>query len=253
MSSFGQKIKQLRESMGISQKQVAEAAGIKPSSYFHIENGKTQSITIEVGKGIAKALGISFDELFEIESASDSRKKLLDLIDEQENTIQKLNKDLADKDTLIEHFRDKYKVLYFRQFSLWCYDQFNEIDELKKAVTNFQGKESQNKFEFQLKMDLESTRYLINNEKQAGVLTEFELLDVLYNNDIHVKELEGSSTDFVKELTSYWNNFIEITQAKVEQFLAWDRIERNKILRANKIGKNLIGSYKNPPSYPDSK
>jgi len=71
MEPINLKIKNIRNSKGISQTVVAETCGIKQSSYANIENGKTQSITIEIGKGIAKALGVSFNELFDIEQPSD--------------------------------------------------------------------------------------------------------------------------------------------------------------------------------------
>ena len=68
MESLGEKIRQIRKSKGISQMTVADTCNIKQSSYANIESGKTQNITIEIGKGIAKALGVPFNELFEIEN-----------------------------------------------------------------------------------------------------------------------------------------------------------------------------------------
>jgi transcriptional regulator with XRE-family HTH domain len=68
MELLGEKIRQIRKSKGISQMTVADTCKIKQSSYANIESGKTQNITIEIGKGIAKALNVSFNELFEIEA-----------------------------------------------------------------------------------------------------------------------------------------------------------------------------------------
>jgi len=78
MESIGEKIKRIRKSKGISQTTVSNTCGIKQSSYANIENGKTQNITIEIGKGIAKALKISFNDLFdiEIEAVESLRKEL---------------------------------------------------------------------------------------------------------------------------------------------------------------------------------
>ena len=42
MSDLNEKIKQIRLSKGIKQKQVADEAGIKPSSYFSIEERKNK-------------------------------------------------------------------------------------------------------------------------------------------------------------------------------------------------------------------
>lgn len=69
MNSTGLKIKQIRKSKGLSQQLVADSAGITQSSLALIESGKTKNISVEVGKGITEALGISFHELFNIESS----------------------------------------------------------------------------------------------------------------------------------------------------------------------------------------
>jgi len=71
-----EKLKQLRKQKGISQNTVASAAGISISAYSNIENGVSKSITIDIGKGIAKALGVSFIELFEIDENRTSEKEL---------------------------------------------------------------------------------------------------------------------------------------------------------------------------------
>jgi len=67
METIGEKIKRIRIEKRLSKKEVAEICGLSPSSYLYIEEGKTKSISIEVGKGIARALEVSFTDLFEIE------------------------------------------------------------------------------------------------------------------------------------------------------------------------------------------
>lgn len=80
MESINEKIKRIRLETGVNQADVARSAGIKQSSYASIEKGDTKSISIEVGKGIAKALNISFNELFEIETNNEKITKLKDLV-----------------------------------------------------------------------------------------------------------------------------------------------------------------------------
>jgi len=75
MESINEKIKLLRKQRGISQVEVAKAAGINQASYSNIEKGDTKSITIEVGKGISRALGIPFAELFDIEAPKDNSEQ----------------------------------------------------------------------------------------------------------------------------------------------------------------------------------
>lgn len=92
MELIGEKIRSIRKSKGISQTAVADSCRIKQSSYANIENGKTQNITIEIGKGIAKALGISFNELFEIEATPQNQSEAESLIIE----IEGLKKQIED-------------------------------------------------------------------------------------------------------------------------------------------------------------
>ena len=95
MVSINEKITEIRLSKGIKQSDVARAAGLKQPSYASIEKGETKSITIEAGKGIAAALGISFNELFEIESPSDSKIK------NHEDEKEKLNKRISDIEKML--------------------------------------------------------------------------------------------------------------------------------------------------------
>jgi len=89
MVSINEKITAIRLSKGIKQSDVARASGLKQPSYASIEKGETKSITIEAGKGIAKALGVSFIELFEIEIANHEEKE------------EKLNKRISDLEKML--------------------------------------------------------------------------------------------------------------------------------------------------------
>lgn len=103
MESIGEKIRSIRKSKGISQTAVADSCSIKQSSYANIENGKTQNITIEIGKGIAKTLDISFNELFEIEATPQNQAQSESLISE----IESLKNQLKDKTLLIETLKNE--------------------------------------------------------------------------------------------------------------------------------------------------
>lgn len=103
MELIGEKIRSIRKSKGISQTAVADSCSIKQSSYANIENGKTQNITIEIGKGIAKALGFSFNELFDIEGTPQNQDQAKVLISE----IELLKKQIEDKTLLIETLKNE--------------------------------------------------------------------------------------------------------------------------------------------------
>lgn len=76
MEGIGDKLRKLRTSRGLSQEDIASSIGITRGAYTMIENNKTKSISIDVGKGIVKALGVSFLELFEIEAVPAEIDKL---------------------------------------------------------------------------------------------------------------------------------------------------------------------------------
>ena len=110
MSNIHEKIRELRKQKGINQKQVADFAGLSVAAYSNIESGISKSITIEAGRGIADALGLSFNELFEIEVpfdyASEELKKdvekLLEMLKAGSNRISELEKRIEEKDLLID-------------------------------------------------------------------------------------------------------------------------------------------------------
>lgn len=122
MESIGEKIKQIRKSKGISQAAIANNSGIKQSSYANIESGKTQNITIETGKGIAKTLGIPFNELFNIEDKN-----------QKAETIQKV---LSSLEIAIEFY------LSFHEIPSEKTDK-KEVEELKKLTLSIEELKSQ--------------------------------------------------------------------------------------------------------------
>jgi transcriptional regulator with XRE-family HTH domain len=127
MESVNEKIKRLRIKSGVNQADVARSAGIKQSSYASIEKGDTKSITINVGKGIAKALGVSFNELFDVEISPDKdEKKLL-------NEIERLKRELSDLEGLCEIQRESLS-LYKQSFTVT--DRMVELvaDKLSKLI-----------------------------------------------------------------------------------------------------------------------
>ena len=66
--SISEKLKRIRREKSLSQANVAAYCGISQAAYAKIETGTTQNISIAIGKGIAKALQISFNELFEVDT-----------------------------------------------------------------------------------------------------------------------------------------------------------------------------------------
>ncbi len=57
------KVKRLREKLGLSQERLARLADVSNNTIINIESGKQQNPTIETVKKIANALGVSIEEL----------------------------------------------------------------------------------------------------------------------------------------------------------------------------------------------
>lgn len=57
IEALGEKIKERRKTLGITQKHLAELAGVNPNTIIRIENGKINP-TIEVVNSIADVLGM---------------------------------------------------------------------------------------------------------------------------------------------------------------------------------------------------
>lgn len=115
MKSIGEKIREIRQSKGISQTVVATACGIKQSSYANIENGNTTKITTEIGKGIAIALNVDFNELFDIQVNNQDNQKLIDtlnkLVVELDDKIVKQDEVIDLQRKLIKFYEEQIKIL----------------------------------------------------------------------------------------------------------------------------------------------
>lgn len=124
MKSVGEKIKQLRKSKGLSLKELAQKLDVSDTSLSKIETGKVDSIKIDTGKKLSNELGVSFNELFEIESPSVEIKSLQFENEHLKNEVDKLEEQLADKKRTVLFFQD---TLDF--FSMYAKNSFNEILE----------------------------------------------------------------------------------------------------------------------------
>lgn len=82
METISDKIKRLRKSQIMTQRELANKVVINQATLCYIERGNTENITITLGKKLAKALNISFNELFEIENNNGNNKTI---ISEHEN------------------------------------------------------------------------------------------------------------------------------------------------------------------------
>lgn len=109
METIGSKIKLLRRSKGLSLMDLVEKLGaleieVSDTALSKIETGKTKSITIDLGKGIAKALDISFNELFDIEETSQNQDQIESLKEQIENLKEKARYNISLKKAVLMSF-----------------------------------------------------------------------------------------------------------------------------------------------------
>lgn len=61
---FGRRVKQLRLKKGLTQSELAGQCGLTRVFMSQIENGHVKSIMVSTALALAKALGVSVEELF---------------------------------------------------------------------------------------------------------------------------------------------------------------------------------------------
>lgn len=62
-TNLSRKVKQLREKMDLSQEKLARLADVSNNTVINIEAGKQDNPTIDTLKKVAKALGVSVEDL----------------------------------------------------------------------------------------------------------------------------------------------------------------------------------------------
>lgn len=140
---YSEKIKNLRKQKGLSQGEIADFIGISQAAYGKIETGFTKSITIEIGKRIAMALGISFHELFDISPDKNFDGYITALkahehaLKDYENTIKELLKRIEEKDLVIDLLKNEKIRLredIFRYLEEIYELQISFLDDMKNEI-----------------------------------------------------------------------------------------------------------------------
>jgi transcriptional regulator with XRE-family HTH domain len=122
MSKFGDKIKILRKQKGVTQVNLGKKLGISQAAIAKIESGSTYTISIELGKKIAEALQVNFEELFDIENQKTIKK--------DKSLIAKENIDLKNKLSELEKINNGLRVDI--QFQRTAKEASNSIFERSK-------------------------------------------------------------------------------------------------------------------------
>lgn len=191
MNSISNRIKHLRESKNLSQKKLAEIAKVSQPTVYNIEHGKTDNVTLTVGKRIAKALGVSFGELFEIEGSGKNvteLKKEVDRLQEENEKLKKENKEIKeryksqvnDKEQIIQFLKAE-KEIYRKNVvnSIMSWYDFKKMDiedKIKNAKTDREKKYHEKVLESQTM----SKDYMIENFIHQGFIRK-EHIENYYN------------------------------------------------------------------------
>lgn len=173
METFNEKIKRIRKSLGLTQVNVCEKIGITQPSFASIESGKTTSITIDLGKQIAQALGVTFYELFDIAQNKEKEEALLDEIERLKELISEQKKMIAFRSEQFEFYKQTYVLIYQQSFMITermidlLVDQFIKIrnepnftisvaEVREKAIIQIK-KEFADFFDYKTRIDIETT------------------------------------------------------------------------------------------------
>lgn len=248
MEPIGDKIKRIRKSKGISQTMVADTCNIKQSSYANIESGKTQNITIEIGKGIAKALDVSFNELFEIENIGIDFQNKHDENDKLLLSLKEKDKQIEQKDLLIDMLKKENQKL--TEMTAW--DGISEIFNmlldceisLKYGEPNKKEQKILNKniqiFSDKLKKEIDKSLALrhIDYKTVLGIFLESGLQDI-------TEDESESKAKYIENCTSYINQFFEVAEKEVELFIEKNIITKWDKEKISNRAKELKGLYGN--------
>ena len=179
------RIKQLRKDRNLSQDQMAAFIGISQTAYANIENGSTGKITIENGKAIAKALGTSFAELFNIDYSISDTEFIKNKEKEFDNLLLALKektKALEDKTLLIELLlreKENHKSIIVNTITRYS----NHIlSNLNQELKNASNDNERNIFERQKNYELKNKQDMFENLISLGFITQEDLDN--YNKEI---------------------------------------------------------------------
>ena len=145
LSQVLEKIKGLRVQKGKSQTQMADLLGITQAGYANIESNSKVKLSLANAVGIAKALEIGFNELYDIDGDSQKIDDLNKEIETLKKRVVELDEQLNDKRQLIQFLSDRSELLKEFAWMIYC-------EELE---TNLSSNESTNKSVFSKQLDRE--------------------------------------------------------------------------------------------------
>lgn len=177
MDSYNEKIKKQRIQKNISQVEMAKAAGLSRGAYLAFENSNdSKNLTLKSAKGIAKALGVSFNELFEIDFyGNDWQTKTQENIDQLWNSLKEKNKLIEQKDLLIEMLqkeKDRFKMSVIQSIAnFWDL----RLMEIENQINNTDSEKEKELLLISKNQALRNKDFMINNFISVGFLSQEDI------------------------------------------------------------------------------
>ncbi len=126
MEKLKDKIKRIRLEKKLNQIDLSKAAGISRVAYSYFENGTTDKLSLDSAIGIAKALGVSFNELFDIPDSSDHYKKKIEELEKELYYYQDIQR------KMFEEYRERKKIdtmaLHYKRLVMYTVELFELLD-----------------------------------------------------------------------------------------------------------------------------
>lgn len=220
------KLRNIRISENISQKEVAESAGISIAAYSNIESGESQNLTIKAGIGIAKALNYDFNQLFEIKEydyTPDQMNSLIKALEESEKELEKqvknLEKELGYLSEANKRLKNENRFLYVEKLSFEFRYHLFTLYRNKVLMTG--AEIDSKKREAIIKTVYEILARRVKEITEESIIHRRELLHIIYINDAFADYYLDKKTDFVKEYTKHLKNFMDTNENEIDKFLIW--------------------------------
>ncbi|WP_297097557.1 helix-turn-helix transcriptional regulator [uncultured Draconibacterium sp.] len=219
MEKIHERIKHLRSEKKLTQSEIADIIGVTRATYVFIENGKTQNISIEVGKGIARALEVPFSLLFDVEIASD--QNLTDRIEGLEKEVAKLKLELEKEKKYSSLVTKINKDLENENFKIILNGHFEEMLKIDKQIDSCDNEKRKHTYMVKKEAVKRVIRENIHMSRAHLFKSDFGLFHVMYSQDPSIFNLIQStkdSEDFIDKLTGYWNEFVSVSRESVREF-----------------------------------
>ena len=223
--AISENIRKHREAKNLSQQKLAELAGVSQPTIYKLEHGKADNVTLQVGKSIAEALGVSFNVLFEIETVQLGAELLEKLVNLEQTKNSKLESRISELEERLSERVDFIKLLQNENFNIKRLLAGRNIEVESKKVLEAENNVATAKTEKEqqeaarwLKFALVLFKSTIDDLNKEKLYSKYDIFCLIYENDVHIDIILESDERSDAELHNYLNKYLEITEEEVQEF-----------------------------------